>query len=187
MSMLGAPPPIDPQRDARLQARAARQRGRETSGVVCVILQPTLALVFGAWAASPLTQEFDEALPYAAVAMGFALGAAWSLVLALRFALGMLVSVVSLPRLWSRLTASPPAPLKPGTARDDRMEGVVDSASVLLHALVFIAGALLIAAVAASASDVLGFGDLAWRFALPALLLSLLTPRALSVMWWGGE
>lgn len=185
MTAYGPPPPIDPQRDARRQARATRHRRRDVLGMVCVMLQPMLALGFGGWAASPLAPEWEEALPYASVAMVFALAAAWGLTLGLRYALGTLVAVASLPRMVKRVTASPPPTPRPGTARDDRSERGVDIASVLLHALVFIAGALLIAAVAAGASTLFDFSDLAWRFALPAAALCVLTKPALRVMWSG--
>lgn len=171
----------DPDSDRRDRARAQHGMRQEHLAVAAVCAQFLLSLPAGVWAASVANDDSGHALLAGAVAMFLATGAALVIANGFRFMAGSALAVVELPRLIRNLT-SKAARFEPHSPGEVRREWLLRVATTALHALVLLAGALLIAAVIAGFTAA-SFADLAWRFGLAAAGLSIFTWRGLTVAW----
>lgn len=180
------PGPIDPELDAQRRERHRRERIESHIGMLCLFAQLAVSLAAGGWAVAEIEDSRGELVVYAAVGFLFALAAAYAAANAARFAGALVAGTLALPGLVRRVTQSPP-PRRAEPAAESRGERAFSAVVVVLHTGVFVLGVVLLAGLVAWTQEGTIFGELVWRFVLPALLLSLLTPRALSVMWSGGE
>lgn len=181
------PGPIDAELDAQRRERHRRGQIESDIGMLCLFGQLAASLAAGGWAVAEIEDSLGELAVYAAVGFLFALAAAHTTANAARFAGALVAGTLALPGLVRRVTQSPPTPPLAESAADSRGEQAFGAVVIFLHTGVFVLGVVLLAGLVAWTQEGTTFGELVWRFVLPALLLSLLTPRALSVMWSGGE
>lgn len=166
------PDPIAPHADAA-----------EHLGIACLIGQFCLSLAAGAWAAGIADDGGGAIRLYAA--MGLAAGLVLAHVVANGFRLlaALMMAAIYLPGLLQRWRSGSIslAEITRSSSDDRRNERIVNAVAVVLHSLVLLAAASLVAGVIA-ATHAIGFLALWWRFALAAAVLMPLTRRGLTVM-----
>jgi hypothetical protein len=174
---LGHIPPPDPPRERALRAAAARRRVEERLAMlllVLLVLQVVLALLAGVWAGAAGGGTDRPAAGWAALGMVLLLLGANAVAYVLLLMVGGVSLLAMLPRA---LNARPPGrEAAPPSAAGARLSRIAVAGLWLGHALLLLAGALLLLALLNSLLGAPGW-DAWWRCVLAALGLAAISGR----------